>query len=280
MFKQLSIATAMTLTLMSQAIALPSDRTDITIFDGDAGNGGGSDTRIVDGIAVSEDGETEPGMVNSQAWDLEAFFTHGTSNLGMISGYNFQTGKMGNGHQFNAGDIFISTDSSFIAGDATRGSNGFDEVAAGTTFGYEFVIDVNWDSIEEDGGALMGQYSVYAVGSGDQVMLPFYGQNYGSGPFEFLANDGSQSLFEGMFTFEEGLSNADVDNLYAGGNHYAAYGFDLSFLGDTDFWVSNTMGCGNDHLLGKSAATAVPEPASIALLSLGLLGLGVLRRRA
>ena len=253
--------------LPATAFALPMNRTDITIFDGDAGNGGAGDAR-----GVFEDGETEPGMVNSQTWDMESVFQYGGgSKLGMISGFNFKNGYGG----FTAGDIFIDTKGTHLPGSAQTGVNGY-RIESYANFGYDFVIDVDWTSIDANG---VGSYKVVLMDDANDdalVSKPWYKQNYGSGPFEYIS--GGTVITTGSFMFESGLSDAQTG--FAGGNHYAAYGFDLGFLGQYDeFWVSNAMGCGNDHLLGHGAPASVAEPSSLVLLGLGLMGLGYLRKR-
>ena len=58
----------------------------ITIFDENGNKSDGSNVGF-------EDGETEPGMDNSQAWDLEGFFLNQSDSLSMVGGYNFATGE-------------------------------------------------------------------------------------------------------------------------------------------------------------------------------------------
>lgn len=275
MKKQTAVLFTAALLISAQSFALPSVRQDITIFDGDGGNYSGGDQRT----GVMEDSETEPGMVNSQVWDFESVFidnSNGKRELGLIGGFDFINGVDGFA-AFSMGDIFISTDNNFIAGNATRdGSDGIVDVKA-TTFGYELVIDVEWEE---------GTYEVYQIidaagNSLADVSTPFYTQNFGSGGFKLASTEGlaNELLASGEFSYESGLT--DTDTGFDGGNHYAAFGFDLGFLNGADFTVSTTQGCGNDHLLGQQvSAVSVPEPSSIALLGLGILGLSVLRKRA
>lgn len=244
----------------SQALAFPSARTDITIYDGD------STSEVWHGAA--EDGEVEPGMQHGQVWDMEGFFLEtGSGNLGMVSGFNFRDGYGG----FTAGDIFIDVNGDHIPGNATTSSHGYSTLSA-TTFGYDIVLNVDWTSIDSNG---VGTYDVILLDANALVTKPYYRQNFGSGPFEYVS--GGTLLESGTFQFEEGLTDAETG--FLGGSHYAASGFDIGFLdGYGEWWVSNAMGCGNDHLLGYHQAD-VPETSSVLLLLSGVLALGWARRR-
>jgi len=215
------------------AMAL-SFENNITIYDGR-----GDETGGIDG----EDNETEPGMVNNQNWDLEAFFWDG-SELTMVGGFNLDTGSYEyNNATYTAGDIFVD-----------EGSDGK----------YDYVFDMNYAEntyvvFGIDGDTVLGTSSVDAN-------TPW------SDPFNYVS-DGISTDYAGSIA--NGLYTEDVGGL-TGGTHYAV-GVDLSFLKDAAFTVHATLSCGNDNLMGKTAP--VPEPATMLLFGCGLVGMATVGRK-
>jgi hypothetical protein len=257
------------LAVSSELMALPFSGTEITIYDGDGYSGSG---------IAGEDGETEPGMVNNQGWDLEGFWLQDNGNLAIVGGFNFMTGVTGfngvNGTKdFTAGDIFIDVDGDYIAGNAYGGSDG--QPVVNDTFGYEYVIDIDWNN---------GSYEVRELTENSYTQEGWYKQNYGSSPWVYVGEDElgeglAKPISDGEFKYST-TNDADYGSVYYNGAfHNAAYDFDISAITEKydDLVFHNTMGCGNDHLLGQ--VSEVPEPSSIVLLGLGILGLGVLRRK-
>lgn len=260
----------------SNVLALPFVGTEVTIYDGDGLNGVGM---------AQEDNEAEPGMVQAQKWDLEGFFVHDNDQLAITGGFDFKNGVAGfdgngNNKNFLAGDIFISTDSSYIAGNSTGGSIG--QPVVNTTFGYEYVIDIDWAA---------GSYDIRALGSDSYTQEAWYKQNYGSSPWLYTGEDANgsvlaDSIFSGTFNYltnNDGGYGADYHQGMNGDNfHNAAWGFDLSSIiaaGNPDLIFHSTQGCGNDNLMGQAEGMSVPEPSSLALLGLGLFGLTAMRKR-
>lgn len=220
------------------------------------------------GIGIGEeDNEVEPGMVQSQVWDLEGFFLNG-KDLTIIGGYNFMLGQEG----MDAGDIFIDTN-----GDAVYSPNiitvpgfdynpGYKEVSNGL-FKYDYVLDINWGS---------GTYDIVELNMDSILQDTEYGalHNKPSNPWRYVS--GGTVKTGGSFTTslqsDTGFSGWGGNN-----NHYVAT-FNISAIPNTDLAVfHNTMECGNDNLIGKAAL--VPEPSTLVLIAVGLLGVGLVRRR-
>jgi hypothetical protein len=66
--------------------------------------GFGMNITIYDQRGVNyEDGETEPGMINNQSWDLEAFYLDWTT-LSIVGGFDFVGGVPGY-KDYQSGDI-------------------------------------------------------------------------------------------------------------------------------------------------------------------------------
>ncbi len=221
---------------------------------------------VYDGLGVAtEDGEVEPGCLNRQEWDLEGFFQKGSS-LAMVGGFDFVNGVAGY-DKYTSGDIFIDID-----GDAQYGTTningGSGQETVGNTFGYDYVLDMDFASLT---------YSVFKLNDSTTTTV-WYGMNEESNPWKYDAGGELLAGYENLdMEYVTGLTDADCG--FSGGIHYAV-GVDLSFLAPgTDFTSHFTMGCGNDNLMGKGTAP-VPEPATMLLFGTGIAGLlGVGRKR-
>ena len=248
------------LLLTGNAFAL-SYANNITVYDG-------SSTAPTGWYGPQEDQETEPGMVATQPWDLEAFYQKDNA-LTMVGGYNFKTGKDG----FYSGDIFIDTDGLYGKTKAPAGflpSTGNKTVTG--SFGYEYVLDLDFSTLT---------YLVYKLDTADvKTITVYYPQNEqtdpSSNPWRYLS--GGTRIGSGTIDYAQGLADYAVGGLL-GGYHYAA-GVDLSFLDPAQRFVAHfTMGCGNDNLLGTGTTAPVPEPATMLLFGTGITGLAAFQRR-
>jgi hypothetical protein len=244
--------------LLAVSLAAPSANaldlgTDITIYDG-------SSSSTTGWYGQQEDQEVEPSCVQSQAWDLEGFFLKG-SELQAVGGFDFKNG-VANYPSYTTGDIFIDTDGSTSS--ITQASNGQTHVIS--TFGYEYVIDLSFDDYS---------YKVLKLNPDSTTVTVFYSLDQNSNPWKYVS--GGTEITGGTFAYYAGLSDADVDGLQ-GDLHYAITGFDLNFISGMAFTSHLTLGCGNDNLMG-SGTTPVPEPATIILMSTGLLGIAGIGRK-
>ncbi|ARN73671.1 PEP-CTERM sorting domain-containing protein [Oceanicoccus sagamiensis] len=275
MRKLVQAAAALALVNALPLAALPFTGTEITIFDGSS--------QDKDWHRADEDQEVEIGMQHGQIWDLEGFWLQDNGDLAIVGGYDFKEGE----GQFDAGDIFVDIDGDNIAlgGRVVDGSVGNTPVK--TTFGYDYVFDIDWAA---------QSYEIRELTDQSLTSEAWYTQNYSSSPWRYVGEDNSPdlatSVASGTFDYVADLKDSEAG--YVGdpnattGTHNVAYNFDLSwFINNQDIdsaYFHNTMGCGNDNLMGYAQGittrTNVAEPSSIALLALGVFGLGMLRRKA
>lgn len=234
--------------LLTAALSTWSAPINITVNDGNGYSGTG---------VGGEDSETEPGMINDQSWDLEAFVQDGTT-LSLIGGYDFKNGNSG----YLSGDIFFDVTGDAVYGAISGASDGYQTIQS--TSGYDYVMDLNWAT---------NTYDLYSLNSTSYTNTTYYAANKGSNPWTYAS--GGTLLQSGIaINYATGLALP-----YSGATHNRV-NVDIGFLGaGTSFTTHYTMACGNDNIIGKGSLPSVPEPTSMVFMGLGLLGLAVRNRK-
>ena len=221
---------------------------------------------------AQEDNEVEIGDLGTQAWDLEAFFLTGTT-LTVVGGYDFMNGQADPNSQYPghlpayySGDLFLATSSAPTFGTSALPETG-GNAAVQNQNGYNYVLDLDWDTLT---------YDVYAIDEESLVTTVWFQQNFEGNPWQY--ESGGTPVASGEISYLTGLADDYFGEVLYGGSHNA-FSVDLSFLDPgTEFWAHYTYQCGNDNLMG-SGTTVVPEPHTMLLFGSGLIGLAGLGRR-
>lgn len=231
----------------------------------------GSDITIYDNYSSGtgwygpqEDQETEPGTVQGGAWDLEGMYMANGNDLTIVGQYDFVNGVIWNNQVIASGDIFIDVNGNAVYGAGANGTGVGNAVTTANVLGYDYVIDLDFNTMTYDVIALTAGARVYKVSDIDE-----------GNPWRY-ASGGTVVQQDQAFTYYSGLTSAQVGGLV--GTSHNALTVDLGFIANgTPITVHYTYGCGNDNLMGH---TVVPDAAStVMLLGLALTAIGAARRR-
>ena len=200
-----------------------------------------------------------------QLFDAEYLFFKQSGSiltLGLQSGFNLVDGNQTvNGKDYFAGDLALSFD-----GSASTYEFGVDFGLLTKDYGSNNVNNVGQNLVDTGSGTGIDTAGLYNVTLWNTNIL--FGA---SSPFAIDGGTKIASL----------LSNTSGSDSPGGDlSFYRIVSFDLAGLGlGSNLNLHWTMSCGNDAINGGGRITKVSEPGTLALLGIGLLGLGVLRRR-
>lgn len=230
-------------------------------------------TNLKTGPSLPENGRVEWNAVANQTWDLESFTLSGTK-LTMTGGFNYLTGMglIGSGYyKAPMGDIFV-----YIGKEPYSIPDGPEDhdgpwVGAGS---WDYVI-----AFERDTGIGPNYLNIKesSPGSGKVNYGIFNSGGYATTSGSLALNSGLPWRWTGTGTFGLQADYASFND--SEGAHYSLAKIDLSSIlaaaNGQPVYFHTTMQCGNDVMWGR-----VPDGGfTVALLGMGLLGLGVFAAR-
>lgn len=205
-----------------------------------------------DGVGLN--GFVDPGW-GGQDFDGEYLFYRLSSNilsLGIQAGYDLVDGNVRySGKDYYAGDLALSFNGS----------------------GYNYAVDFGLVTRDYDNHRVEADNNGDGKDAAGLYSVSTWNNNIAFGQSAPFAMDAG-SFITSLLSYSAGYNNI-LDS------YFRTVSFDISSLGlgnTFDFMMHWTMSCGNDVLEGGDSVS-VPEPGTVMLLALGLLGLLWSRKR-
>lgn len=209
----------------------------------------------------------------------------GKVEITINTGYS-TAGRDGTFDGTNYGDLFISTDGWTPYGNPNDKYK-TDNFNNGTSWEYVFDTSVSNVYKVSQGKILLSDDPTFTNRAnwvnGTNVPGQLYSGSNGINDSRYSwYRHGQEIWFDNTGVTETG--DGIFSDIYSGIGGFITYSFDLSSLGITPEQGYNlgfhwAMTCGNDVIEGGLSKSAVPEPGTLVLLGLGILGIGIFRQK-